>query len=576
MSEDTRIGVLLLGHPLLRPNFLKDEPLFHRFFEDLSREGITLIPGPPPGFPVDLWREYWRFSLQWVPFSLDEWGRWEHLWRRHPEQERRYWSLPEVIRFALQLSDERIISGILIVTLPRAEEYADIEGLEDVATRIPRDPRLLRISLSPQDTEARPRIPDTWSLNYPADRSQILEILTSLRRVDQESFDHEGALLSSAPPSASRPSASRPSAAPPSAAQPSEAPPSSAPLPSAAPPSAPLPLGKPPRSAGYPLPEMSPRQYPPVVRRSPPAKESRSREGPLITKEVHIGAAVPGTVRPGEDFAARFAAYTKRYKEEVSRIVTQEAPSAQPRLDLETCRWRRGAKVTVRLDAHNVEVSNPVQTFKWNGAWCVLRFDAKAAADTDANTLILRFDVAVEGLPILAIRPEIAVSRKQEETEVTPRVTVIERASPKSAFASYAMKDRRDVLGRVRSLQIFTGIDVFLDCLSARPGDEWKAKLKAEIAQRDIFWLFWSRNAIASEWVDWEWKEALKEKTISGIQPHPLEPAELAPPPPELSSLQFGAMYEWYVSQLRESPMKRVFRPLLHKAVSWIRPSRTA
>ena len=133
-------------------------------------------------------------------------------------------------------------------------------------------------------------------------------------------------------------------------------------------------------------------------------------------------------------------------------------------------------------------------------------------------------------------------------------------------FSAVSKKDRRDVLGRVRSLQIFTGIDVFLDCLSMRPGEEWKGKLKKEIHKRDVFWLFWSRSAMASEWVEWEWRTALAEKSLAKIQPHPLEPSELAPPPKELSSLQFGAMYEWYVSQLHGPPITRVFRPLLHKA----------
>jgi TIR domain len=225
----------------------------------------------------------------------------------------------------------------------------------------------------------------------------------------------------------------------------------------------------------------------------------------------------------------------------------------------------------VRLDTHYVEVSNAVQTFKWNGAWCILRFDCRVPVDIGVDTIILKFDVVVEGLPIVAIRPEIGVTRKEKESKKTSGASVIEQRAPRSAFASYAKKDRRDVLGRVRSLQIFTGIDVFLDCLSIRPSEDWKLKLKNEIHERDIFWLFWSRRAMASEWVEWEWRTALAEKSLAAIQPHPLEPAELAPPPLELSSLQFGAMYEWYVSQLRESRIAGVFRRLLHKVSSLTR-----
>jgi hypothetical protein len=77
------------------------------------------------------------------------------------------------------------------------------------------------------------------------------------------------------------------------------------------------------------------------------------------------------------------------------------------------------------------------------------------------------------------------------------------------------------------------------------------APLRDEIVSRDIFWLFWSREAMKSPWVEWEWRTALAAKTIDGIQPHPLEPSDLAPAPEELSALQFGTIYEWYTHHLR-------------------------
>src|SRR5207248_4014115 len=104
-----------------------------------------------------------------------------------------------------------------------------------------------------------------------------------------------------------------------------------------------------------------------------------------------------------------------------------------------------------------------------------------------------------------------------------PNVRLNETTAPKTAFASYTAADRREVLGRIRSLQIFTGIDVFLDNLSIRPGEMWKPVLDTEIRNRDIFWLFWSRDAKESPWVDWEWRTALTAKSLAGIQPHPLE-----------------------------------------------------
>lgn len=278
-------------------------------------------------------------------------------------------------------------------------------------------------------------------------------------------------------------------------------------------------------------------------------KKADTQEYPDLYSEVHLGVSTPKTVNPKNEFIARFAVYTDRFRHVVNKIFKKESPAADPRLDMETCRWRKGAKVSVHLEASNTEVINPNQEFEWNEKYHILRFDVKPLAELNTDSLILKFDIAVQGLPVVHLRPEIIIENEQNK-KLEPQ-EFLEKTAPNSAFASYASNDRSEVLGRVRSLQIFTGIDVYLDCLSIRPGQKWKASIENEIKKRDIFWLFWSHHAMASKWVEWEWRTALKDKSISGIQPHPLEPAEIAPPPEELSDLQFGSMYEWYISHLR-------------------------
>jgi hypothetical protein len=280
--------------------------------------------------------------------------------------------------------------------------------------------------------------------------------------------------------------------------------------------------------------------------------------------EVYLGASTPHTVSAGETFVARFAAYTAASRRKVTALIEQEAPTSLLRIDLDHCRWRRGTEVTVQLESSHATVSNRVQTFVWNGSFKVLRFDVTVLDKVSTNALILRFNVAVQGLPIISLRPEVKM-KKGEFSGATALSSFTEVHAPKSAFASYVTSDRRQVLSRIRSLQIFTGIDVFLDCLSIRPGEQWKPKLRDEIENRDIFWLFWSRAAMKSPWVDWEWRTALATKSITGIQPHPLEPSDLAPPPKELSALQFGTLYEWYIVHLRQSWLRNFWR----RAAAW-------
>jgi hypothetical protein len=273
-------------------------------------------------------------------------------------------------------------------------------------------------------------------------------------------------------------------------------------------------------------------------------------------QDVYLGISTPPVVAKLEKFVARFTAYSKARRSEVARALASEAPTSKQSLDLDRCRWLVGTHVTVRLQGDGASVEYPEQSFEWDGDSKMLRFDVKVEADISTGRLILRFDIFVEGLPIVSLRPEIEVSEGRslsKERAPDGPTLVLEQQAPKSAFASYAKKDRREVVGRVRSLQIFTGIDVFLDCLSLRPGEEWKPKLLSEIASRDIFWLFWSQNAMNSTWVDWEWRAALEHKTLKGIQPHPLEPVETAPPPTELCDLQFGALYEAYLTSLPRS-----------------------
>ena len=83
-------------------------------------------------------------------------------------------------------------------------------------------------------------------------------------------------------------------------------------------------------------------------------------------------------------------------------------------------------------------------------------------------------------------------------------------------------------------------LDIFFDVESLRSGDDWKKKIRREIDKRDILFLCWSKYARASEWVDYEWRYALKIKGVDSIEPVPIEPPESCPPPDELDGKHFN------------------------------------
>src|SRR5262249_34085042 len=92
------------------------------------------------------------------------------------------------------------------------------------------------------------------------------------------------------------------------------------------------------------------------------------------------------------------------------------------------------------------------------------------------------------------------------------------------AFASYASEDRDQVLARVQGMQkVMPSLNVFVDVIKLRSGQYWEEELWKEIPQNDVFYLFWSRHAMGSTWVDKEWRCAYRAKGEAFIDPVPLE-----------------------------------------------------
>ena len=117
----------------------------------------------------------------------------------------------------------------------------------------------------------------------------------------------------------------------------------------------------------------------------------------------------------------------------------------------------------------------------------------------------------------------------------------LEREDVLSAFVSYAAADREQVASRIQGMKkARPEMNVFFDVDSLRSGELWEQRLYREIEERDVLFLCWSKNAKASEWVEREWRYALKTKGIDGIEPIPLEPPQICPPPNELSAKHFN------------------------------------
>ena len=258
---------------------------------------------------------------------------------------------------------------------------------------------------------------------------------------------------------------------------------------------------------------------------------------------VLLGVSAPRAVKPSESFIVRLAAYIKSAEAGLEKKLTA---LAQGKGDVhlgippdESARWPVGTPVTVRVSGDGFTAQPAQGRFVWNGSENVVSFVIKAASTLMESSAILSFEVYIEGIRVAFVPIPIEIAAQPAGGEQRVKVSPV-----RTAFASYASDDRPRVMDKLGALSACDkGLKVFTDCLEMKPGEAWKQRLETEIPSSDLFLLFWSRAARASQYVSWEWRRALDTKGLTAIQPMPLETPKLAPPPPELSSLHFNDLY---------------------------------
>lgn len=265
---------------------------------------------------------------------------------------------------------------------------------------------------------------------------------------------------------------------------------------------------------------------------------------PAAAEPVLLAARAPREAQAGDAFTASFAAYVasardaaldqlRQLGEGGDREVSDRPPSGD-------AHWRVGAPVSVRMAGTGLTVTPPEQGFTWNGRFNTVAFDVRVDAATPPGGLALWCHVAVAGVPMAAIPLRVAVraagapAGAPGPAEPAPPQPV---PAPRSAFASYASADAAIVTQRLSTLARWApGLDIFQDCLDLHPNAAFQPQLAEQIACRDVFLLFWSRRAAASQWVAWEIDTARHAKPAEAIVPMPLEDPAIARPPDWLSA----------------------------------------
>jgi hypothetical protein len=192
----------------------------------------------------------------------------------------------------------------------------------------------------------------------------------------------------------------------------------------------------------------------------------------------------------------------------------------------------------VYLNLPGFVVTDPVDFLTWNGEPVNASFPVAALKDCTEGSHLGTASIHSHGLMIckLHFQIEIGAGARATSDDLTMKT---ER--PRTAFASYSSQNRNEVLVCLQGMQkVAPDLDVVIDVLSLRSGQDYREALERLIPAKDIFFLFWSKPASESKEVRWEWQLALSKKGLGFIDPVPLEDPCQVPPPTELDSLHFN------------------------------------
>jgi hypothetical protein len=228
---------------------------------------------------------------------------------------------------------------------------------------------------------------------------------------------------------------------------------------------------------------------------------------------------------------------------EIAKALAKEADPDTARRGIQTlaAEITQGQRVEIIFEARGLGVDAEMQSLVWRGEPCACQFTVSAAAGAAGRTFHPRVLVLVDSVPVGSLTFALKVGK--DETAATELRG--DRARRYTyAFLSYASPDRGEVIKRAQGLKA-GGTNFFNDLLSLEPGERWEKRLYSEIDRCDVFYLFWSSRAKASEWVMKETEYALRRRARSAngdpdIIPVIIEGPPAPTPPESLKDIHFN------------------------------------
>ncbi|MBM3315883.1 toll/interleukin-1 receptor domain-containing protein [candidate division WOR-3 bacterium] len=258
--------------------------------------------------------------------------------------------------------------------------------------------------------------------------------------------------------------------------------------------------------------------------------------GKRARDDVYFTVTSPAEVAPRASLVVNVWAHVDAQRDEVLKRARQAEPGPEPLARSKgPFGIARDTELDVLLTIEDCTVESDKDTIRWTGAIAnadfLVRVSDRAAEGNKAGCA----SVLYRGLEVARVRflLKVTTAPAAARAEATGR-------PHRKAFASYARADAHDVLTCIQGMEkALPDLKVFVDVLRFRSGQYWQTTLQQEIMASDVFYLFWSKAARDSEWVNKEWRYGFDQKGLDFIDPVPLVSPREVPPPPELADRHF-------------------------------------
>jgi hypothetical protein len=283
-----------------------------------------------------------------------------------------------------------------------------------------------------------------------------------------------------------------------------------------------------------------------LVRVPAPASRVSDVPGGRVDR-VHFSVTAPASVAPLDAFVVTVWAHLDAQRDAVvARARESVAPGEAIVIQTKgPSRISRGTVLSITLHVEGLIIERRDDTILWDGDIGNATFPVSVPADAVEGPRRGTASCLVDGLEIARLDFVLRVGGRQSDVEAL----AVREARHRTAFASYARWDKAEVGARIQGMRkAVPDLDIFWDVLSLRAGQKWESELRKVVPSRDVFYLFWSKAASRSTWVEREWRCALEARGLDYIDPVPLVSPDRVPPPPELAPLHFD---DWMLAFAR-------------------------